>query len=141
MCVFGGSPQVTAPPLEQTQIPHGVAVTSSKHQTTTASPVFLQVSRNRVEITLLLRCGCRRTSEAREKRRKVKAPRLTRDSVSEAVALVHEEFPPRSDFDPAISSSQFYCLRRQHHCSHSSNSTAKGPRPVQITQVLWWLST
>lgn len=47
--VFGGSLQVTAPPLEQTQVPHGVAVTSSQHQKahrwrqTAASPVLLQV--------------------------------------------------------------------------------------------------
>lgn len=38
--MFGGSLQVTAPPLEQTQLPHGVAVTSSEHQ---KAPVVPQV--------------------------------------------------------------------------------------------------
>lgn len=42
---FGGSLQVTAPPLEQTPLPHGVAVTSSQPQKAQLPPpVVLQVS-------------------------------------------------------------------------------------------------
>lgn len=81
LCVaFGGSLQVTAPPLEQTQLPHGVAVTSSEHQ-----KLLLQVgddspvsSEGRAAVKL----------PEREK-----APRLTQDSDSEAAALVRGESP------------------------------------------------
>lgn len=58
--VFGGSLQVTAPPLEQKQLPHGVAVTSSEHRQASArtlEPPLLHVSidgRARGEITLSL---------------------------------------------------------------------------------------
>lgn len=66
------------------------------------------------------------------------APRLSQDSNSEAAALVREECPlcerlwPGNFLHPV-----FIAWSKRHHCSLSSNSTAKGPRPVQITQILW----
>lgn len=54
---------------------------------------------------------CLRRESERGRGEQEKAPRLTLDLDLEAAALVREASPLVSDFDPAISSSQFYCLK------------------------------
>ncbi len=86
--------------------------------TPTASPVDLQVSQvtdghtcdeNPLPGSLGELGAAVEMPEARERRREKGALRLTQVLDLEAAALVRWESPLASDFDPAISSSQFYC--------------------------------
>lgn len=105
--------QVTAPPLEQTQLPHGVAVTSSKHQQGHGR---------------LVRTSCCRKGDQRQQRLTLGVFNTQGDS--SRWSTLPRQFPPPS----------FYSLKhKRHHCS--SSSAAKGPRPAEITQILWQLST
>lgn len=112
------------------QLPHGVAVTSSVHQKA-QNPYYLLPSG-------LMRPRSRSfwrfvPSGKKEEQRQI-SDFKSRFGCSyigpRQRILVTRQFPPPC----------FIAWSKRHHCSHA-NSLAKGPRPVEITPILWQLST